>query len=57
MSEKTTNNTLPPEVKRLLRKQGIRLAEVLSWKVYPHEVVIIKTSGHKLRLAVTNDAE
>ena len=57
MSEKITNNTPPPEVKRLLRKHKIRLAEVLSWKVYPSEVVVVKKSGHKIRLRMTNDSD
>lgn len=57
MTEKKNNNPLPPEVRRVLRKHGIRRAAVLSWKVYPTEVVVVKNSGQKLRLAVSDDAE
>ncbi len=57
MAEKTTNSALPPEVRRIFRKHGIRLDEVLSWKVYPSCVVVVKKSGHKLSLAVNDDPE
>lgn len=57
MSEKTNNKPLPPDVKRLLRKHNIRLAAVLSWKVYPSQVVVVVKSGHKLRLVVNDDTE
>ena len=46
---------IPPAVRKQLQGQGIKPADVLSWKQYPTRLVVVLKNGQKLALAVQNE--